>query len=71
MTDPDVQYLRDLAKGYANSFVDGWQEEHRRLNAIADRLDRHIQDDAAKKEAWQDDRRRRAFDTLPDDFELG
>lgn len=37
--DPDVQYLRDLARGYANSFVDGWQAEHRRLNAIADRLE--------------------------------
>jgi hypothetical protein len=39
VTDPDVQYLRDLAKGYANSFVDGWQEEYRRLQAIADRLE--------------------------------
>jgi len=39
MTDPDVQYLRDIAKGYANSFIDGWQAEHRRLNAIADRLE--------------------------------
>lgn len=64
MTDPDVQYLRDLAKGYANSFIDGWQAEHRRLNAIADRLESHLR--APVQAAWEE---RSAFDTLPDDYE--
>ena len=31
----DVQYLEDLAAGYANSFIDGWQDERRRLLYIA------------------------------------
>lgn len=49
MTDPDVQYLRDLAKGYANSFVEGWQSDFRRLNAMADRLESFIQAEGEKK----------------------
>jgi hypothetical protein len=43
MTDPDVQYLRSLASGYANSFINGWQTEYRHLNAIADRLESFMQ----------------------------
>jgi hypothetical protein len=43
MTDPDVQYLRSLASGYANSFINGWQTEYRHLNAVADRLESFMQ----------------------------
>ena len=37
MTDGD--YLRAIAKGYANSFVDAWREHYEHLNDIAKTLD--------------------------------
>lgn len=50
MTDPDVQYLRSLASGYANSFINGWQTEYRHLNAIADRLESFIREESVRKD---------------------
>lgn len=56
MIDPDVQYLRDLARGYAQVHIGEVKmiDEYRRLQAIADRLESFIQAEAAKKAAgWQ------------------
>jgi hypothetical protein len=60
MTDPDVQYLRSLASGYANSFINGWQTEYRHLNAIADRLESFMQAPSGQQAETDETWRRRA-----------